>query len=211
MALQVIRGHGNAWDVQMLRKVVKRTSSTGTVGGSPNLGGLAVLDSNDETDFEYEFLCNGHALKAEFFQPGNMTDRMDAAIGGAEEFLYMLAREKDPNDLTAHLQPLTTKTLVLFILGEGEGAARLAYEVATVDATCELPPFLPRYVLNRRAEMDLPAGFAWEKTDDAPPDPEPDETDPNQVVAPLQDGDGKLLATAPGTSTGGALRDLSNL
>lgn len=210
MALQVVRNHPNAWDVQVLRKVVTRPDETGTMGGAPNMGGIGVLDSQDENQYTYEWLCNAHALKAEQYQPGNMTDLLDAAIGGAEEFLYMLAPAKEAGESIKTLG-FKTKDVVLFVLGIGPEAARAAYEIASVDATCELPPHLPRYVLNRRADMDLPAGMPEDDDEDldgddqepsAPaPEPEPGEgenTSETPDLPPAPDGGGNTVSSGDG-------------
>lgn len=190
MALQVVRNHPNSWDVQVLRKVVTRTEETGAMGGAPNMGGIGVLDSQDENDYTYEFLSYAHALKGEQFQPGNMTDRLDMPIGGMEEFTYMLAPSKEA-DGTIKALGFKTKDLVLFVLGIGADAPRAAYEVASVDATCELPPHLPRYVLNRRADMDL-SGILPEETTE--PDPAP----PSEPVTDSATADGNQVSTDGG-------------
>lgn len=158
MGDKVVKNHPNSWDVQMFRKVVLRTD-TGTMGGLPTMGGIGVLDSQDETEFTYEWLCNGWALRAEQFQPGNMTDRMDAAIGGAEVFPYMIAVDRTPAEEGGepNLAEVKNKDLVMFVIGEGADAARLCFEVASTDSTMELPPFVPRYSLNRRDDLHVPA------------------------------------------------------
>ncbi len=190
MALQVVRNHPNSWDVQVLRKVVTRAEETGEMGGAPNMGGIGVLDSQDENDYTYEFLSYAHALKGEQFQPGNMTDRLDMPIGGMEEFTYMLAPSKEA-DGTIKALGFKTKDLVLFVLGIGADAPRAAYEVASVDATCELPPHLPRYVLNRRADMDLSGILPEEALE---PDPPP----PSEPVTDSATGDGNPVSTDGG-------------
>lgn len=160
MGDKVVRNHPNSWDVQVFKKVVMRANTTGTMGGLPNVGGIGVLDSQDEPEYTYEWLCNGWALRAEQFQPGNMTDVRDAAIGGAEEFPYMIAVDRAPlvPDGPPNDAQISNKCLVMFLIGEGPDAARLCFEVASTDSTMELPPFVPRYVLNRRDDLHVPAG-----------------------------------------------------
>lgn len=163
MALNVIRRHPNAWSVQFFRKVIDRTASA-SYGGMPTLGGAAVLDSQDEPAFHYEFLANGYAMRAEQFmgQGMNMTEALDAPFGGEAQFSYALATELPPppalGQVPALPVELKTKDLVLFVLGDTPDAARLAYEIATVQPTMEMPPYLPRYVLNRYADFDLAEG-----------------------------------------------------
>lgn len=183
MTTQLIRNHPFAYDVQVLRKVIQRPADTGSMGGIPNFGGIGSLDSQDETDYDYEFLCNAQAVKATAFSPGNMTDNMDAPVGGDDEQTYLMipARSKD-HPQWEEIQ-FKTKDVLLFVLGADETAARVAYEVAAVDATCQLPPFMPRYVLNRRAELDLPADF------------EPDALPSEGSTAPTGDDTGNPVAT----------------
>lgn len=199
MALQVVRNHPNAWDVQVLRKVVTRPDETGTMGGAPNFGGIGVLDSQDENQYEYAWLCNAHAVKGEGFQPGNMTDRLDMAITSAQEFIYLLAPAREAPQEVKDLG-FKTKDVVLFLMGVGADAARAAYEVASVDATCELPPHLPRYVLNRRADMDVPAG-ALDPDEEEEEAPDAGEADDGNSVSSPPGGAGEI----------GGLSDLTDL
>lgn len=163
MALNVIRRHPNAWSVQFFRKVVDRTGSD-SYGGMPTLGGIAVLDSQDEPSYHYEFLANGYAMRADGFmgQGMSMTEALDAPAGGDAQFSYALAVELPPppalGEEAALPVELKTKDLVLFVLGDTPDAPRLAYEVATVQPTMEMPPYLPRYILNRCADFDLVEG-----------------------------------------------------
>lgn len=159
MTNQLIRQHPMAYDVQVLRKLITRPDETGVMGGIPNFGGVGSLDSQDESQYKYEFLCNAHAVKGTTYSPGNMTDNLDAPVGSDEEFTYLMVGAKVKEHPEWVDTEFKTKDVVLFVFGADENSARAAYEVASVDATCQLPPFMPRYVLNRRADLDLPANF----------------------------------------------------
>lgn len=185
MALNVIRRHPNAWSVQFFRKVVDRTGPE-SFGGMPTLGGAAVLDSQDEPSYHYEFLANGYAMRAEQFmgQGMSMTEALDAPAGGDAMASYALATELPPppalGEAPALPVELKTKDLVLFVLGDAPDAARLAYEIATVQPTMEMPPYLPRYMLSRAADFDLAEG--------AQPDDESSDTLPVETGdAPHED------------------------
>lgn len=171
MTAQLIRNHPFAYDVQVLRKVIKRTEDSTSMGGIPTFGGVGALDSQDENAYEYEFLCNAHAVKAMQYQPGNMTDNLDAPIGSDEEFVHLMTPARDKNHPEWDTVQFKTKDVVLFVLGADADSPRLAFEVGSVDATCQLPPFMPRYVLNRRADLDIPAGLPDAQE---PPEGEPD-------------------------------------
>lgn len=187
MALNTIRRHPNAWNVQFFRKVIDRPGGAESFGGLATLGGAAVLDSQDEPDYHYEFLVNGYAMRADGFNGSgmNMTEAKDAPYGGDDEFTYALATELPPpaglDDTPALPVELTTKDLVLFVLGEGEDAARLAYEIVSLQPTMELPPYLPRYVLNRAPHFDIPAGA---QVPDPEPEPAPETVEETTVLEP---------------------------
>lgn len=187
MALNAIRAHPNSWSVQFFRKVVDRTAPE-SYGGLPTLGGLAQLDSQDEPAYHYEFLCNGYARRPDQYAGSGMSmaEAKDAPMGGADEFLYMLAPELPAPASLDEPAPapveLTTKDVVLFVLGDTPDAARVAFEIATIEPMMELPPYLPRYVLIRRADMDLAEGIevpdhpalAGDETPPGLPDPAPE-------------------------------------
>lgn len=157
MALNVIRNHPNAWSVQVFRKVIDRTAPTST-GGLPTIGGIGTLDSQDEPAYHYEFLVNACAVRADQFQGGGlgMTERMDAPMGGGDEFPYLIAPEMPSIDEPEPAEvEFKTKDVVLFLLGDTVDAARLAFEVATIEPTMDMPPYLPRYILNRRSDLNL--------------------------------------------------------
>lgn len=177
MALNTVRRHPNSWSVQFFRKVIERTADS-DFGGMPTLGGAAMLDSADEPAYHYEFLANGYAMRAETFmgQGMSMAEAKDAPMGGDETMTYALATDLPPPPALGETAPpmveLTTKDLVLFVLGDTPDAARLAFEIATLQPTMEMPPYLPRYVLNRRADFDIPVGG---DVPDVPSDPLPSE------------------------------------
>lgn len=70
--------HPNSVECVVYRKVLKRTADD-SMGGLPTLGGLGVLKSEDEPDFEYTLLAPGKILILNRYEGGSdMTDRVDA-------------------------------------------------------------------------------------------------------------------------------------
>ena len=55
MARNVVINHPNTWECQVFRKRVTRTDGA-PVGGLPTMGGLGVLDSEDEESIDYDHL-----------------------------------------------------------------------------------------------------------------------------------------------------------
>ena len=150
MARNVIVNHPNAFNCQLFRKVVTRAAPE-RVGGLPTLGGLGVLDSDDEESFEYEWIGNGYAMPAEPFQPSLMMDRGDAHNGYADEFRFLI----EPEDQGAFV-PQKHDVLYL-LLGAEEGAAKLAFEVTGREAVANLPPYPVRYLCSRRDDLHVAA------------------------------------------------------
>jgi len=155
MARNVVINHPNTYNCEVYRKVILRGGEE-TVAGNPTLGGLAVLHSADEEDFEYEHAGNGYALQAESFGAAPMVDRRDANTGSGDEFRFLIEPEEEPGS-EEWFQPRVTDVVYL-LLGEGPNPARLAFEIIALETTSNIPPYTARYVANRRDDLHLPAG-----------------------------------------------------
>lgn len=159
MARNVVMNHPNTFGCEVYRKTVTRTAPE-TVDGNPTLGGLGVLDTMDEEQFEYAFLGNGYALPADGFSPSPMVDRRDANIGTGEEFRFLIEPE-EPSGAPGWFDVRTHDVLYL-LLGTGQTPPKLAYEVVGVETTSNIPPYTTRFITNRRNDLDLltPADYA---------------------------------------------------
>jgi len=155
MARNVVINHPNTYNCEVYRKVIRRGGEA-TVAGNPTLGGLAVLHSADEEDFEYEHAGNGYALQAEAFGPAPMMDRRDANTGSGDEFRFLIEPEGAPGE-PEWFEPRVTDVVYL-LLGDGPNPARLAFEIVALETTSNIPPYTTRYVANRRDDLHLPAG-----------------------------------------------------
>lgn len=154
MARNVVINHPNTFGCEVYRKTVTRTAPN-TIDGSPTLGGLAVLDTMDEEQFEYAFLGYGYALPADGFAAAPIVDRQDANIGSGDEFRFLIepaAQSGQPEwfDVRSH-------DVVYLRLGTGPSPARLAFEVIGTETTSNIPPYTTRYITNRRDDLHLPA------------------------------------------------------
>jgi len=151
MARNVIINHPNAFNCHVYRRQVMRPDPQ--AGGAPTLGGMMVLSVDDEQDIEWAMVGMAYALPAEQFQPASMMDRRDTHNGSGEEFRFLL----EPEDMIGEAGGFEIKKNDVFylILGEGDAAPRLAYEIVDVETVVNVPPYVPRYVTNRRDDLAL--------------------------------------------------------
>jgi len=155
MTRNVIMNHPNTFNCQAFRKQVTR-AALGTMGGMPTMGGLGVLDSMDEEEFEYIHLGNGYALPAEGFAPAPMVKRGDAHIGSGDEFRFLI----EPEEPAGHPQwfDLRNHDIVYLLLGStAPDCAKLAFEVVGIETTSNIPPYTTRYIMNRRDDLHIAA------------------------------------------------------
>lgn len=145
LSRQVVINHPNAYNCEIYRKNVDRTAPD-TMGGAPTLGGLGVLDSEDEEDISYEWIGNGFALQAEPFQPSQMMDRQDANNSYAVELRFMIVPE-DGADFELKKHDIT-----YLLLGN---SVKLAWEIVGIETTVNIPPYVTKYVMNPRNDLTL--------------------------------------------------------
>ncbi len=167
MARNVVMNHPNAMNCEVYRKTVTRTAPD-TVAGAPTMGGLGVLDSMDEEQYEYTFLGYGHALPADGFAPAPMVKRGVANIGSGEEFRCLIEPEEpsgDPDwfDVRSH-------DVMYLLLGTGDTPPKMAFEVVGIETTSNIPPFTTRYITNRRNDLDLLSQEDYANSQDEAPD-----------------------------------------
>lgn len=147
MARNIVIHHPNAYNCIVFRKRVLRTAPE-ISGGMPTLGGLGVINSEDESEFTYDLLGNAYALEVGSYEPGKMMDRQDANDGGTQEFRYLIESEIVdglPGGFT-----VKKNDVVYLVLGD----VRLAREVVYIETTGNIPPYSQRYVCNSRNDLD---------------------------------------------------------
>ena len=150
---QVVLRHPNSQDCTVWRKQVKRveadpeTGDPSVMGGSPTLGGMGVLRSEDEDEFEYIELGAGKCLPCGVFQPNDLNERDDAPLQQPmqEAQVESLAEVGQPGHFIAD-----TTDLVLVTPGLG---VVLAYEVASLGTGSNIPPYTRKLVLNPRDDL----------------------------------------------------------
>jgi len=152
MARNVIINHPNAFNCEVYRRQVLRPDSQ--AGGAPTLGGMMVLSMDDEQEIEWVLAGLGYALPSEQFQPASMMDRRDANNGYGEEFRFLIEPEETIGNPGGF--EIKKNDVIYLVLGEGPEAPRLAYEIVDVEAVVNVPPYVPRYVTNRRDDLAVP-------------------------------------------------------
>jgi hypothetical protein len=148
MARNMVINHPNAFNCQVFRKEVTRHGEAGS-GGLPTLGGLGVLDSEDEEKIAWKWIGNGFSLQTDF-QPAQMMDRQDANNGDSDEFRFLIEPE-EAVDTAGHFSPRRHDVLYL-LYGD---KVKLAYEIVGVETVLNIPPYTMRYVCNRRDELNV--------------------------------------------------------
>jgi hypothetical protein len=158
----VVINHPNTWSCAVYHKVITRPAPE-SVGGIPTMGGLAVLDSADEEQFDYELAGVGYALPVTSFEPAPMVDRHDANIGAGDEFRFLV----EPEEPRGHPEWFEVKKhdIIYILLTEDENPPRLAFEVIDVEAVNNISPYSVRYVCNRRDDLHINAAgeFAFSR------------------------------------------------
>jgi len=150
---QVVLRHPNSMPCTVWRKEVLRTEvdpGTGLpseMGGSPTLGGMGVLRSEDETDFEYQELGAARMLFVGQFQPADMIER-DNGLVPAELQEALVECEAEPG--VSGFFEVDSGDVVFMDVGMGNV---LPYEVVTVSGNIHIPPYTRKFVLNPRDDL----------------------------------------------------------
>lgn len=155
MARNVVINHPNTFSCQVFRKTVTRTASA-SMGGLPTMGGLGVISSDDEEQFEYAFLGNGYAMQAETFQPAQLMDRQDANNYSGEEFRLLIMPEAENDGEEGFFTP-KKHDVVYLLIGDDDDPPKIAFEVVGIETPLNIPPYVTRYVCNRRDDLHVAA------------------------------------------------------
>lgn len=139
----VTLNHPNRMTCTVYRKVITRVAPD-TLGGLPTLGGLGVLEDDDEADFEYQSLGDGVVVMLQVYQGGFRSDDNS------------LLDNPNTSQQETLLEPLIDDAfipkkhdLVSIVIGD----AVLPYEITDITGTVNIPPFTQKYVLQLRDEL----------------------------------------------------------
>jgi hypothetical protein len=163
-ARQVTLRHPNSFDCIVSRKRVVRVEpgaggGASTSAGMPTLGGMGVMRSEDESDFEYDELGAAKLLFAGPgpYQPMDMNERDNALLteNSREVLIESVAK---PGAAVGQPQYFVADTGDLVSVTLGLGVV-LTYDVATVSGTVNLPPYTRKLVLNPRDDLNYVEPF----------------------------------------------------
>jgi hypothetical protein len=149
MIRNVVINHPNAWECHVYRKVINRSDEPMS-GGIPTIGGMGVISSDDEEDISWELVGIGYALQVEPFQPSVMMDRVDANNGFENEIRYLVEPE-EPSGMPGYFE-IRKNYVIQIIISDN---VKLAHEIVNIETVSNIPPFVTRYVTNRRADLDI--------------------------------------------------------
>ena len=138
-------------------KVIRRGQDQ--YAGLPTMGGMGVMDEDDEVDYDYELKGWGYALPIDQFTPAPMVDRNDANTGPEDEFRFLIMPEAQSGE--KDFFTVSTHDIVMLILGmpeEVNTCPKLAFEVVGRETTTNVPPYNIRYVCNRRDDLHIKQG-----------------------------------------------------
>lgn len=150
---QVVLRHPNTMDCTVWRKRVTRvevnpdTGLPSEMGGAPTLGGMGVLRSEDEDDFEYDELGAGKCMFCGVFQPTDQVDRDDAVL---QQIMQEAQVESVAAPAAVGYFLADVGDMVLITPGLG---TVLAFEVATLTGVANIPPYVRKLVLNPRDDL----------------------------------------------------------
>lgn len=152
----VVMNHPNTFNCQIFRKHNLRTGDDEIEAvGKSTFGGMGVLSSEDEENYEYEYMGNGFALPADQFASAPMVDHHDANIGAENEFRFLIVLEAQ--ETSDDYFDIKNHDIMYLLFGEEPHTARLAYEIVGAETTSNIPPYTMRYICNRRDDLHLPA------------------------------------------------------
>ena len=154
----VVINHPNTFNCELWRKEIKR-KDVSEIAGKPTMGGIGVMDSDDEENYEYNMIGEGYALPVTMFEPAPIVDHNDTNIGPTE-FRFLLEPEAQSGQEGFWI-PKTHDLVFLLIQGVSGKFARLAFEIVGRETTTNIPPFNVRYICNRRDDlhMDVDGNF----------------------------------------------------
>lgn len=148
----VVLRHPNSVECAVFRKTVRRVDDQqpGTMGGRPTLGGMGLISSEDEDDFDIQPLGDAYLLPCEAFQPSTMNNRDDGMDAADGVMLYCMI-EPEANPGSAAYFDLEKNDYVFLVVWDG---IYMGYEIVGVETTINIPPFTRRYMLNKRDDLN---------------------------------------------------------
>lgn len=139
--------HPNSMDCVIYRKVNKRTNANGEqMGGMPTLGGLGVLSSEDEPDFEYQELGAAKILITTRYE--GMLDLNDSGDALAPDVVTQEAQIEAIGPVPA----FTPKKNDLVAAMPGGGVV-IGFEIVGTTGNVAIYPYTTKFIIAPRDEL----------------------------------------------------------
>jgi len=149
----VLLHHPHTFHCEIYRKIILRESEK-MVAGLPTLGGLGVLDSMDEEDFDYVFVGMGFALPISGFAPVSLVQNDDAALEAENNVCFVIEPEAEPD------QPdyfsIKRHDVMYLRLNNDLNPPKLAWEIVSRQSLGNMGGFTRRFICARRDHLHLP-------------------------------------------------------
>lgn len=146
-ARAVVLRHPNAFDAEVFRKVLNRSSDS-NVEGVPTLGGMAVLDSEDEPDVDWTDLGAAKLLTTDHFDVSQLVD-LDNAANASVPQMFAMIESLDPN-ANPDAREFQKHDIVFLSIADN---VKIGYEIMAVDTNINISPFCRRYAIFRRDDL----------------------------------------------------------
>lgn len=146
--------HPNAMDCTVWGKTIKRTADE-TMGGLPTIGGVGLLDGEDEADYEYTERGDAKVVfTGQYVGEGaNWVDGDNGIIYGAAPTEVLVECILDPSDEN-YFVPAKPD---IISVEPGAGVV-LIYEILGENSTVNLPPYTRRFIVAARSDTDFGIG-----------------------------------------------------
>lgn len=145
---QVVLRHANSVDAYVYRKTpLRQNDPVDVLNGNPTLGGLGVLDSEEEAEFEYRSLGEAKYLPTGVYEGSEIGSR-DDNLTPRQLVEAQIVCVVDPDDEAAFVPE--KHDLVLLLPG---AQIALFYEIVDISGGLNIPPFTRRYVLNPQDDL----------------------------------------------------------
>ncbi|APQ14630.1 hypothetical protein BJP27_24600 (plasmid) [Pseudomonas oryzihabitans] len=144
MARQVVMRGPNSIPCVVYRKEVLRTAET-AVGGLPDMGGLGVLDSEDEPAYRFTELGEGMMRPCGDYHPqtSNVIDSQDGVIYAEGQMLFQIECKTEGAFQIKKHDRIDALPGLGFVI---------PYEVVGLIAPGSIPPYLFQYILEPRQD-----------------------------------------------------------
>lgn len=149
-ARSVTLRHPNSIPCIVMRKAVNRTDSPpGQLGSLPTLGGIGVLSSEDEEDFDWDALGGAMILFVGSFSGSPQVERGDGLVPVVE--VEALIEADDELGTPGYFEP-RRNDIIYVLIGQD---VSLPYEIVSINSNVNISPYTRRYVLQPRDDLDF--------------------------------------------------------